>query len=77
MWNEINIFVSSSWVGNKSILETIVESFSGYGYTNIVMCLNYKSHVIKDYFCNGSDFGDTTADCAMHGYGGGNSTRGV
>ncbi len=44
-------------VGNKSILETIVESFSGYGYTNIVMCLNYKSHVIKDYFGNGSDFG--------------------
>ncbi len=44
-------------VGNKSILETIVESFSSYGYTNIVMCLNYKSHVIKDYFGNGSKFG--------------------
>lgn len=44
-------------VGNKSILQTIVESFAEYGYKNIVMCLNYKSEVIKDYFGNGSDFG--------------------
>ena len=44
-------------VGNKSILETIVESFKGYGYTNIVMCLNYKSEIIKDYFGDGSEFG--------------------
>ena len=26
---------------------------------------------------DGTDFGDTTTDCAMHAYGGGNSTRGV
>ena len=44
-------------VGNKSILETIVESFKGYGYTNIVMCLNYKSEIIQDYFGDGSEFG--------------------
>ena len=44
-------------VGNKSILETIVENFKGYGYTNIVMCLNYKSEIIKDYFGDGSEFG--------------------
>ena len=44
-------------VGNKSILQTIVESFAEYGYTNIVMCLNYKSEVIKEYFGDGSDFG--------------------
>ena len=44
-------------VGNKSILETIVESLSSHGYINIVMCLNYKSDVIKDYFGNGSEFG--------------------
>ena len=44
-------------VGNKSILDTIVESFKGYGYTNIVMCLNYKSEIIKDYFGDGSEFG--------------------
>ncbi len=44
-------------VGNKSILETIVESFKSYEYTNIVMCLNYKSEIIKDYFGDGSEFG--------------------
>jgi dTDP-glucose pyrophosphorylase len=44
-------------VGNKPILQTIVEKFADYGYINIVMCLNYKSHVIKDYFGGGSEFG--------------------
>ena len=44
-------------VGNKSILETIVENFKVYGYTNIVMCLNYKSEIIQNYFGNGSEFG--------------------
>jgi dTDP-glucose pyrophosphorylase/predicted transcriptional regulator len=44
-------------VGNKSILETIVENFKGNGYTNIVMCLNYKSEIIQDYFGDGSEFG--------------------
>ena len=44
-------------VGGKPILQTIVESFSNYGYVNIVLCVNYKSHVIKDYFGDGSKFG--------------------
>jgi len=44
-------------VGNKPILQTIVEKFAEYGYLNIVMCINYKSHVIKDYFGNGAEFG--------------------
>ncbi len=44
-------------VGNKPILQTIVEKFAEYGYINIVMCVNYKSHVIKDYFGDGSEFG--------------------
>lgn len=44
-------------VGNKPILQTIVEKFSEYGYTNIVMCVNYKSHIIQDYFGDGSQFG--------------------
>ncbi len=44
-------------IGNKSILETIVERFAKYGYTNIVMCVNYKSHAIKDFFGDGSKFG--------------------
>ena len=44
-------------VGNKPILQTIVEKFAEYGYTNIVMCVNYKSHIIQDYFGDGSEFG--------------------
>jgi len=44
-------------VGNKPILQTIVEWFAEYGYTNIVMCVNYKSHIIQDYFSDGSSFG--------------------
>lgn len=44
-------------VGGKPILQTIVEKFSAYGYVNIVMCVNYKSHVIQDYFGDGSKFG--------------------
>jgi dTDP-glucose pyrophosphorylase len=44
-------------VGNKPILQTIVEKFAEYGYINIVMCVNYKSHIIQDYFGDGSSFG--------------------
>ena len=44
-------------VGNKPILQTIVEKFAQYGYTNIIMCVNYKSDVIQDYFGDGKEFG--------------------
>lgn len=44
-------------VGNKPILQTIVEKFAEYGYLNIVMCVNYKSHIIQDYFGDGKEFG--------------------
>jgi dTDP-glucose pyrophosphorylase len=44
-------------VGNKPILQTIIEKFAEYGYTNIVLCVNYKSHIIEDYFGDGSEFG--------------------
>jgi dTDP-glucose pyrophosphorylase len=44
-------------VGGRPILETIVKGFVGSGFTNITMCLGYKSNVIQDYFQDGSDFG--------------------
>lgn len=44
-------------VGEKPILQTIVEGFVKYGYVNITMCVNYKSHIIQDYFGDGSGFG--------------------
>jgi len=46
-------------VGDKPILETIILNFKKYGFTDIVMCVNYKSHIIEEYFGNGSDFGIT------------------
>ncbi|MCW8954541.1 MAG: nucleotidyltransferase family protein [Sulfurimonas sp.] len=44
-------------VGDRPILQTIVEKFAEYGYVNIVMCVNYKFQIIKDFFGNGSEFG--------------------
>ena len=44
-------------VGDKPILQTIIEQFIGYGYVNITMCVNYKSDIIQDYFGDGSQFG--------------------
>lgn len=44
-------------VGNKPILHTIVENFAKHGFTDIIMCVNYKSEIIKEYFGDGSKFG--------------------
>ena len=44
-------------VGDKPILQTIIESFAKYGFEDIVISVNYKSHMIKDYFGDGSQFG--------------------
>ncbi|WP_027390050.1 nucleotidyltransferase family protein [Chrysiogenes arsenatis] len=46
-------------VGNKPILQTIIESFSKSGYTSIVLSVNYLSHKIENYFGDGSNFGVT------------------
>jgi len=44
-------------VGGKPILETIISKFASYGFVNIVLCVNYKSDIIKEYFGDGSRFG--------------------
>lgn len=44
-------------VGNKPILETIIENFAKYGFINITISVNYKAKMIQDYFGDGSDFG--------------------
>lgn len=46
-------------VGNKPILETIIDGFKQYGYTNFIFSVNYKKEVIQDYFQNGEAFGVT------------------
>ncbi len=44
-------------VGTKPILETIIENFAKYGYTEIVLSVNYKANVIREYFEDGSQCG--------------------
>ncbi|MDM5351412.1 nucleotidyltransferase family protein [Lysinibacillus sphaericus] len=43
-------------VGNKPILETIIEGFKQYGYINFIFSVNYKKEVIQDHFQNGEAF---------------------
>jgi len=43
-------------VGNKPILETIIEGFKQYGYTDFIFSVNYKKEIIQDYFQNGEAF---------------------
>lgn len=44
-------------VGNKPILETIIENFAKYGYSELILSVSYKSHVIEEYFGDGKAFG--------------------
>jgi dTDP-glucose pyrophosphorylase len=44
-------------VGDKPILHTIVERFASYGFIQIVLCVNYKAEMIRDYFGDGEKFG--------------------
>lgn len=46
-------------VGNKPIIETIIDGFKQYGYTNFIFSVNYKKEVIQDYFQTGESFGIT------------------
>jgi len=44
-------------VGDKPILETIIENFKKYGFKNFIFCVNYKANMIKEYFKDGKEFG--------------------
>jgi dTDP-glucose pyrophosphorylase/predicted transcriptional regulator len=44
-------------VGKKPILQIILEKFKESGYKNFVICVNYKSKVIQDFFGDGMKFG--------------------
>jgi len=44
-------------VGNKPMLETIILNFKKYGFTDIILCVSYKSEIIEKYFKDGSGFG--------------------
>lgn len=44
-------------VGEKPIVETIIDGFKKYGYTDFIFCVNYKKEIIQNYFGNGKNFG--------------------
>lgn len=44
-------------VGSKPILQIILERFRQQGFRNIFLCVNYKSHIIEEYFGDGSKYG--------------------
>lgn len=44
-------------VGEKPILETIIESFKHFGFSRFILCVNYKKEIVKDYFRDGTAFG--------------------
>lgn len=44
-------------VGDKPILQHIMTNFQSHGFKKFIVCLNYKSNIIEDYFGDGSDFG--------------------
>ena len=44
-------------VGNKPILQNLIEKFRENGYENFILSVNYKSKIIKDYFGDGTELG--------------------
>lgn len=41
-------------VGEKPILQRIIEQFKEYGFRNFIISLNYKGEIIENYFKDGS-----------------------
>lgn len=46
-------------VGNKPLLETILQSFIEQGFHKFYISVNYKAEMIQDYFGDGSQWGVT------------------
>lgn len=44
-------------IGGKPILEGIIEYFKSQGFGKFIICVNYKSEVIEEYFGDGRNFG--------------------
>ena len=42
-------------VGEKPIIQTIIENFIEYGFHNFVISTHYKSEMIKDYLGHGNN----------------------
>jgi len=54
-------------VGQQPILMHLMKYYSHYGHRDFVLCLGYKSNVIKDYFLNLQPTADS--DCVISDFG--------
>lgn len=43
-------------VGNKPVLELVLENFISQGFHNFYIAINYKGHLIQEYFGDGSQW---------------------
>lgn len=43
-------------LGEKPILQHIIENFKKYGYNKFLLSVNYKSEIIENYFSDGSNY---------------------
>lgn len=43
-------------LAGKPIMQEIIESFKLKGFSNFLISVNYKAHIIKEYFCDGKKF---------------------
>ena len=44
-------------IGPKPVLEILLENFIGYGFYKFYFSINYKGHLIQDYFKDGARWG--------------------
>jgi len=44
-------------IGSKPVLEIVLENFIAHGFHNFYIAINYKGHLIQDYFEDGTRFG--------------------
>lgn len=44
-------------IGDQPIIERIIKRFKDLGFKNFIICVKYKSHIVKNYLKNGDRFG--------------------
>ncbi len=44
-------------VGNRPMLQHLIEQFRDQGFRSFIICINYKKEIIYDYFLDGARFG--------------------
>lgn len=44
-------------IGDKPILQIIIEQFRDFGFGNVLLSINYRGEIIENYFRDGKDFG--------------------